>query len=44
MLWDSLDVPWQGVSNEYPQRMFSSRNQQNINIFRLKKAPYLELR
>ena len=32
-----------GVSNEYPQRIFLWRNKKNINNFRLKKAPYLEL-
>ena len=26
----SLEVPWRGASNEYPQHMFSSRNKKNI--------------
>ena len=26
----SLEVPWWGASNEYPQHMFSSRNKKNI--------------
>ena len=39
----SLEVPWRGASNEYPQCMFSSRNKKNIDTFWLKKAPYQEL-
>ena len=27
MLWYSLEAPHRGASNEYPQYMFSSRNQ-----------------
>ena len=26
----SLELPWRGGSNEYPQSMFSSRNMKNI--------------
>ena len=26
----SLEAPWRGASNEYPQHMFSSRNEKNI--------------
>ena len=26
----SLEAPWRGASNEYPQHMFSSRNKKNI--------------
>ena len=36
-------MPWQGASNEYPQHMFSSRNEKNIDSFWLEKAPYQEL-
>ena len=36
----SLEVPWWGASNEYPQHMFSWRNKKDISIFRMKKAPY----
>ena len=39
----SLEAPWLGASNEYPQYMFSSRNKKNIDTFWLKKAPYEEL-
>ena len=39
MLWYSLEAPWQGTSNEYPQHMFSWRNKKNTNNFGLKKAP-----
>ena len=28
----SLEVPWRGASNEYPQHMFLSRNKKNINL------------
>ena len=34
----SLEAPRQGASNEYPQRMFLSRNKKDISIFRMKKA------
>ena len=30
MLWHSLEMPHQGTSNEYPQHMFSLRNQINV--------------
>ena len=30
MLWYSLEAPWQGASNEYPQHMFLWRNKKNI--------------
>ena len=40
MLWYSLEAPQQGVSNVYPQHMFSWRNKKDISIFRMKKAPY----
>ena len=30
-------MPQRGVSNEYPQHMFSWRNKKHINIFQLKK-------
>ena len=30
ILWHSLEEPQQGSSNEYPQHMFSWRNQKNI--------------
>ena len=33
----SLKVPCQGVSNEYPQHIFSWRIKKNINTFGLKK-------
>ena len=33
----SLEVPRRGTSNEYPQCMFSSRNQKTINTVGLKK-------
>ena len=39
-----LEVPQLGASNEYPQYMFTSRNKKIIDTFRMKKAPYLELR
>ena len=29
----SLEPPWRGGSNEYPQSMFLSRNKKNIRIF-----------
>ena len=29
----SLEVPWQGTSNEYPQHMFLWRNKKNIRTF-----------
>ena len=38
-----LETPHQGTSNEYPQSMFSWRNEKSVNNFGLKKAPYLEL-
>ena len=37
MLLYSLEVPLQGVSNEYSQYMFLWRNKKNINTFWLKK-------
>ena len=43
MLWYSLEVPWQGASNEYPQQMFLWRTKTTMNTFGLKKAPYVEL-
>ena len=43
MLWLSLEVPWWGASNEYPQHMFLLRNKKDISIFWMKKAPYLLL-
>ena len=39
----SLEAPWQGASNEYPQHMFSWRNKKDISIFWMKKVPYLLL-
>ena len=33
----SLEAPRRGASNEYPQYIFSCRNNKNINIFCLKK-------
>ena len=30
MLWYSLEAPRRGASNEYPQHMFSLRNEKNI--------------
>ena len=39
----SLEVPWQGASDEYPQHMFSWRNKKNISTFWLKKLFYPEL-
>ena len=30
MLCFSLEAPWQDISNEYPQHMFSWRNKKNI--------------
>ena len=30
MLWDSLEAPRRGASNEYPQHMFLRRNKKNI--------------
>ena len=41
MLWYSLEAPLRGVTHEY-HKMFLWRNK-DINIFRLKKVPYLEL-
>ena len=38
MLWDSLEAPRRGASNEYPQHMFLSRNKKNIDTFWLKKS------
>ena len=26
----SLEAPWRGASNEYPQHVYSSRNKKNI--------------
>ena len=44
----SLEAPHRGASNEYPQPMFFvvvflRRSKKNINLFWLKKTPYLEL-
>ena len=40
----SLEAPWRGTSNEYPQHMFLWRNKKNISTFWLKKkAAYQEL-
>ena len=39
----SLEASQQGISNEYPQHMFSSSNKKNIDTFWLKKALYQEL-
>ena len=33
----SLEVPWRGTSNEYPQHMFLSRKKKNIDTFWLIK-------
>ena len=33
----SLEAPQKGASNEYPQRMFSSRNKKNIDTLMLTK-------
>ena len=30
MLWNSLEAPWQGTSNDYPEHMFSCRNKKII--------------
>ena len=38
MLWYSLEAPWRGASNEYPQHMFSSRKKKNIGTFWWKKS------
>ena len=38
MLWVLIRI-----TNDYPQHMFSSRNNKTINTFRLKKAPCLQL-
>ena len=38
----SLEAPWRGTSNEYPQHI-SSRNKKYKATFWLKKAPYQEL-
>ena len=38
MLWDSLEAPHWGTSNEYPQQMFLSRNKKIVNIFCWKNA------
>ena len=35
----SLEPPWQGSSNEYPQSMFLSRNKQN-NVYPCKPQFY----
>ena len=43
MLWYSLEVPHLGASIEYPQLMFSSRDNKDISIFWMKKARYLLL-
>ena len=37
------EAPHRGASNEYPKNMFSWRNKKDINIFLMKKAPYLLL-
>ena len=34
----SLEVPWQGASNEYPQHMFSWRHRKNVRTFQLTKS------
>ena len=39
----SLEAPYRGASNEYPQHMFLWRNKKDISIFRMKKTPYLLL-
>ena len=39
----SMVVPRQGVSNEFPQHMFTWRNKKNISSFWLKKVPHVEL-
>ena len=39
----SLEATRWGTSNEYPRHTFSWRNQKDISIFRMKKAPYLLL-
>ena len=36
---DKKSLSW-GTSYQYPQHMFSWRNKKNINIIRLKKAPW----
>ena len=38
MLWYSLEAPYWGASNEYPQHIFLSRNKKNIDTFWLKKS------
>ena len=38
-----LEASRWGASNEYPQHTFFWRNKKNMNIFHLKKVPYLEL-
>ena len=46
VVWYSLEMPYQGASNEYPQHMYLLRNKKNINNFWLKKKkkePYLDL-
>ena len=43
MLLYSLRVPHQGASNEYPLHTFLRRNKKNIDIFWLRKVPYLEV-
>ena len=35
----SLEASQQGISNEYPQYMFSWRNKKNISTFWLKNVP-----
>ena len=39
----SLEVPWQGTSNEYHNIRSAWRTKKNINTLLLQKAPYLEL-
>ena len=39
----SLEAPWQGTSNEYPQYMFLLRNKKDISSFQMKNVPYLLL-
>ena len=38
----SLEAPHQGTSYQYPQYMFTWKSEKNINIFWLKKGPYLQ--
>ena len=41
MLWYSLEFPWRGDSNEYPQHMFLWRTKENYPLIITKYPPYL---